>query len=203
MLGKAILASTDRAGLSRGSKEVFLMSIHTQTNGQSCLSPEKRPPKASGFLLEANSVVKSCNGDYANAPVTLTRKLLPLLRLSSIWIMCQSTWPLSARFSFFFCSFINCFNWIHCKTTSCSKLFEFFVIKHARNDNKLTPFYQSYVRIAAMTLPPPAWHWTLPKCLWGDADSPGEGTPAFSQSIGLTAKSNSGNIDGKISREEV
>ena len=163
MLGKAILASTDRAGLSRGSKEVFLMSIHTQTNGQSCLSPEKRPPKASGFS-EANSVVKSCNGDYANAPVTLTRKLLPLLRLSSIWIMCQSTWPLSARFSFF-CSFINCFNWIHCKTTSCSKLFEFFVIKHARNDNKLTPFYQSYVRIAAMTLPPPAWHWTLPKCL--------------------------------------
>ena len=81
MLGKAILASTDRAGLSRGSKEVFLMSIHTQTNGQSCLSPEKRPPKASGFS-EANSVVKSCNGDYANAPVTLTRKLLPLLRLS-------------------------------------------------------------------------------------------------------------------------
>ena len=83
MHGKAILASTDRAGLSRGSKEVFLMSIHTQTNGQSCLSPEKRPPKASGFS-EANSVVKSCNGDYANAPVTLTRKLLPLLRLSSI-----------------------------------------------------------------------------------------------------------------------
>ena len=82
MLGKAILASTDRAGLSRGSKEVFLMSIHTQTNGQSCLSPEKRPPKASGFLLEANSVVKSCNGDYASALLTLTRKLLPLLSLS-------------------------------------------------------------------------------------------------------------------------
>ena len=79
----ACFASTDRAWLSRGSKEVFLMSIHTQTNGQSCLSPEKRPPKASGFS-EANSVVKSCNGDYANAPVTLTRKLLPLLRLSSI-----------------------------------------------------------------------------------------------------------------------
>ena len=124
MHGNAILASTYRAGLSRGSKEVFLMSIHTQTNGQSCLSPEKRPPKASGPFIEANSVVKSCNGDYANAPVTLTRKLLPLLRLSSIWIMCQSTWPLSARFSFFF---------VHLSTVSTEYIVKRRVVRNCLN----------------------------------------------------------------------
>ena len=202
MHGSAILASTDRAGLSRGSKEVFLMSIHTQTNGQSCLSPEKRPPKASGFLekpIQWRRVVTA---------ITRMHRLLWLESCFPCFVCHRSESCVKAPDPFrpvflFFCSFINCFNWIHCKTTSCSKWFEFFVIKHARNDNKLTPFYQSYVRIAAMTLPPPAWHWTLPKCLWGDANSPGEGTPAFSQSIRLTAKSNSGNIVGKISREEV
>ena len=56
---------------------------HSHSNKRAKLSKPREKTTESEWLLEvANSVVKSCNGDYANAPVTLTRKLLPLLRLS-------------------------------------------------------------------------------------------------------------------------
>ena len=98
---------------------------HSHSNKRAKLSKPREKTTESEWLLEvANSVVKSCNGDYANAPVTLTRKLLPLLRLSSIWIMCQSTWPLSARFSFFF---------VHLSTVSTEYIVKRRVVRNCLN----------------------------------------------------------------------